>query len=1567
MANKNVISVDLIFNEKGKLKGISQTADKTTKSINKLTQATERAAASTKKHAKGRDAWNRQAKGTAQITSNSTKAFSKQAQSIGGTLVPAYATLAANIFALTAAFGALQRAAAFEQLKQGLIEVGSAAGTNLGYVAKGLKEITGAAVSAQAAMSAVALGTSAGFSSEQLKELTTVARGASLALGRNLEDALTRLVKGTAKLEPEILDELGIMVRLDDAVEKYAASIGKSAASLTQFERRQAFLNETLTQGLEKFQEVSDAVDTNPYDQLASSFNDLQKASFKWLNLGLVPIVNILSSSPTALMGVLILFSSTITKAIIPGLDASINKQRVLGAMALRDAKLAKVEQSKRLAAQTSAIAAKSLPKKAAAEFAKATLSAKGYKIALDSLDASEKSRTNWIKRWKGQLVELSAQKRALIAQIKVTTGLQREALIASLAETRAAQVATNAKIVGSQIKQRETAKEILMIKALEKEELNLASIQRATAASMMAGRQAYLLNQIQSAGAVKGFGIAIGGAAQQWKRAKFGLIPTTLGKIGLGFKLAAGSASLFGRALLTAIPAIGTIILALGILAPMISSLFKGSEVNQAVDEVVESFDSFNGIIAKVNSNMYKGVAASTAYAKALRASVGIVNQVKDGFIRLAKEQQKASTEDMNKLIDKEAAARIRLNMAQKRYNASIMEENKIRNANDVLKYTEEVRNAAAAVRELQKETSTIDKTEGLRIITTAIAKLEAGGGGKIFGATVEGFKTLRESLEGGPVNAAGFIDMLNGIFQQAESASASIESAKATVSSFDKVLNKLANKPTTVFDNLVDQAKTVRDEIAQAGADDPKGITEFIRRTGTLEKKLLSILGLVKGTTLTPEQITEGMELLVDTVVKAQDELLNLKARIKTTTDELRMFKTISAADPNAMRGQIQAQLQILSIRKQAIDKQIKALHIVKNAEAIARLQADKSALQAESNLIMAKRHETIEVSRLKGAKRLFDLEAKTLGFRKATLEATRAINQANLKLLSDKSRLDVSPQDQLKLFQAEKAARIDMSEKMLKSRIQGINLEYDLLAAQTKLQRITAATMGIAPDAYDALLRQMEAARTAAITSAKTAQKGELAAITGSEAALIRSVLDAMDENKDRLRSVMAAEFSTAGAINLELATKHRQLLIDEERLQKAIDEGKSNSLDTSRTQVELDEKRLEILKSRLGMMEQAAARASRLAGGGAGIAVQAGADTAARRDIINNQVTDENGEAVDTNFSDRIQATEQIMNPMIETLKSLSPEGEVMAAVTAGAFAMSEAFTIAFEQIRDNGLNSTEGIMAGLQAAGSAVSALGSVMAASSRATIAGIDAQIDAEKRRDGKSAQSVAKLNALEKKKEKEKRKAFEQDKKMKMAMTVINTATAVMAVFAEGGIAGFVLAGIVAAIGAMQLAAIAGTSYQGGASSGGGGGPSSVAVGERSNTVDLAKSTSPSGELAFMRGAQGTGDTGATNFVPTPGRAAGGNVAFPVGEQGPELFVPDRPGVIIPAGDSEGAAAGAPLNVSFQISAIDSQGMEDALIRQRGNIIKMIREAANDRGEFFLESVNTYEDESRL
>ena len=49
----------------------------------------------------------------------------------------------------------------------------------------------------------------------------------------------------------------------------------------------------------------------------------------------------------------------------------------------------------------------------------------------------------------------------------------------------------------------------------------------------------------------------------------------------------------------------------------------------------------------------------------------------------------------------------------------------------------------------------------------------------------------------------------------------------------------------------------------------------------------------------------------------------------------------------------------------------------------------------------------------------------------------------------------------------------------------------------------------------------------------------------------------------------------------------------------------------------------------------------------------------------------------------------------------------------------------------------------------------------------------------------------------------------------------------------------------------------------------------------------------------------------------------------------------------------------GGTSNVNFTINAVDAAGVQEVLMAQRGNIIGMIREAAHEHGEEFMEPVN--------
>ena len=344
----------------------------------------------------------------------------------------------------------------------------------------------------------------------------------------------------------------------------------------------------------------------------------------------------------------------------------------------------------------------------------------------------------------------------------------------------------------------------------------------------------------------------------------------------------------------------------------------------------------------------------------------------------------------------------------------------------------------------------------------------------------------------------------------------------------------------------------------------------------------------------------------------------------------------------------------------------------------------------------------------------------------------------------------------------------------------------------------------------------------------------------------------------------------------------------------------------------------------------------------------------------------------GAGDDLGFGDKLKVMKEYTSDMVEQMKTLGPDGEIVGAAIQGAFVIGEAWTgvgDVFNRSADSALGvatSGEKAAAILGAVGQTVGQINQIMAQSDQQKINKTQKAIDMEKKRDGKSKESLARIQALEKKKDAQARKAFERNKKMQMAQVIISTASAAMAAWSPppvgtGPLLGGFLSAAIVAMGAAQLAMIAGTSYDGGGAGGVGGGmPKSVSVGERGNKVDVARSGNTGGELAYLRGERGTGSS-ASDFKPSFGgryRAAGGT-AYMVGEQGPELFVPETPGRIMEQEDSAPNMGGV-VNANFTIQAIDATNMQETLTAQRGNIIGMIREAANASGETFLETVDT-------
>lgn len=241
-----------------------------------------------------------------QTSASAGRQFAAQANGLGG-LVGAYAGAAATVFALQAAFTALANAARAEQTFQGLNALAANVGASGESLLASVREITNSQLTLAEAASQVNLAISAGFNTTQIEGLTGVAMKASRALGRDLTDSMTRVVRGSAKMETELLDELGIYTKIEPATRAYAAAIGKSVGSLSEFERRQAFANAVIAEGERKFSSINTTIPTTAekIEAFGAKILDLTTQLGILLADTLAPLADFLTNNVAAAFSVL--------------------------------------------------------------------------------------------------------------------------------------------------------------------------------------------------------------------------------------------------------------------------------------------------------------------------------------------------------------------------------------------------------------------------------------------------------------------------------------------------------------------------------------------------------------------------------------------------------------------------------------------------------------------------------------------------------------------------------------------------------------------------------------------------------------------------------------------------------------------------------------------------------------------------------------------------------------------------------------------------------------------------------------------------------------------------------------------------------------------------------------------------------------------------------------------------------------------------------------------------------------------------------------------------------------
>ena len=99
---------------------------------------------------------------------------------------------------------------------------------------------------------AIQLFTRAGASQKDVVTLVGVAMDAAARKGLNLSDAIGILAEGVAKAEPEILDNLGIIIKMSEVYDNFARSVGVSSGEQLTAAQRSRALVFALTEQAEK-------------------------------------------------------------------------------------------------------------------------------------------------------------------------------------------------------------------------------------------------------------------------------------------------------------------------------------------------------------------------------------------------------------------------------------------------------------------------------------------------------------------------------------------------------------------------------------------------------------------------------------------------------------------------------------------------------------------------------------------------------------------------------------------------------------------------------------------------------------------------------------------------------------------------------------------------------------------------------------------------------------------------------------------------------------------------------------------------------------------------------------------------------------------------------------------------------------------------------------------------------------------------------------------------------------------------------------------------------------------
>ncbi len=191
-------------------------------------------------------------------STDATRKMESDVQGLTGKIKEHWMSVLAAVYSLKKAWDFAEEAAKVDQLEQSFVNLTASHGINAERLISDLKRVSAETIATADLMRAAGTAMVLGIPADKLAEMMEIARASSKITGQTIQKSFEDIGLGVARQSRLILDNLGIIVKLEEANEKYAAALGKTASQLSDAEKKQAFMNAVMEAGQDTVRRVGE-------------------------------------------------------------------------------------------------------------------------------------------------------------------------------------------------------------------------------------------------------------------------------------------------------------------------------------------------------------------------------------------------------------------------------------------------------------------------------------------------------------------------------------------------------------------------------------------------------------------------------------------------------------------------------------------------------------------------------------------------------------------------------------------------------------------------------------------------------------------------------------------------------------------------------------------------------------------------------------------------------------------------------------------------------------------------------------------------------------------------------------------------------------------------------------------------------------------------------------------------------------------------------------------------------------------------------------------------------------